>query len=79
MSGGAGGGTAGDVSLAMQAGHLKYLVQVLVQSHTLRLWGGFPQKLFPAGQHSAIIIDAIIPYHRAETALHLVLDCVFLI
>ncbi len=55
VSGRAGAGTAGDVPLAEQAGHLKYLVQVLVQSHTLRLCGGVPQKLFPAGQKPAVI------------------------
>ena len=49
VRGAAGRGTAGDVPLAEHAGHLMYLVQVPAQSHTLRLWGGTPQKLFPAG------------------------------
>ena len=70
VSGGAGGGTAGDVSLPKQAGHLKYFVQVLAQSHTLRLCGGFPQKLFPAGQISGVAIVATTRCQSGETAQH---------
>ena len=37
VRGAAGGGAGGDVPLAEHAGHLMNLVQVLAQSHTLRL------------------------------------------
>ena len=74
VSGGAGGGTAGDVPLAEQAGHLKYLVQVLAQSHTLRLCGGVPQKLFPAEQIASHVLPLLLLQCLWEIALLLLLS-----
>ena len=59
---------AGEVPLAEQAGHLKYFVQVLAQSQTLRLGGGVPQKLFPAGRVSAQQCSGVSDILRALTA-----------